>query len=234
LRWTRNSGNEQLCRELLGAFSEVNPSRNCRQDFIAWGTGREIIHYRPIKPWCQLILSEISPYAMAGKWEGISLLFPMEKLFESYVSTILSRQMTSGFQFKSQAASKYLVANHSGKPMFQLRPDQVIKQGDKFVVVLDTKWKLIDAALSGKKYKIEESDMYQLYVYGQKYLGGSGSLFLIYPRHSRFDSPLTPFDFDEGMRLWVVPFDVDCDRLVLPVDVAFEWVTAEQPLLQSA
>ena len=39
-------------------------------------------HYQAIKPWCELILNQQMPIAVSGEWRGMSLLFPMEKLFE--------------------------------------------------------------------------------------------------------------------------------------------------------
>ena len=81
----------------------------------------------------------------------------------------------------------------------------------KWQSYLDTKWKLIDPALenSTDKFGVSRDDMFQLYAYGSKYLGGRGDLFLIYPTHTDFQSPIQdPLLLDEQgqMRLWVIPF----------------------------
>ncbi len=52
------------------------------------------------------------------------------------------------------------------------------------------------------------ADMYQLFAYGQKYFKGAGELFLIYPEHTGFTAPLPLFEFDDDLKLWVVPFEL--------------------------
>jgi 5-methylcytosine-specific restriction enzyme subunit McrC len=41
-----------------------------------------------------------------------------------------------------------------------------------------SKWKRLDSNDKENKYGISQGDMYQLYAYGQKYLNGSGDMFL--------------------------------------------------------
>ena len=57
------------------------------------------------------------------------------------------------------------------------------------------------------------NSFYQLYAYGQKYLGGRGSLMLIYPAHADFSAPLPTFEFDAGLPLDVMPFNLETDTL---------------------
>ena len=104
--------------------------------------------------------------------------------------------------------------------MFQLRPDLVILDSARPIIILDTKWKLIDAAQDNslKKYGINQADFYQLFAYGEKYLSGSGDLFLIYPSHTAFSEALDHFAFSEELRLWAVPFDMQTDHICWPED----------------
>ncbi|EPM79573.1 hypothetical protein A3SO_05850 [Pseudomonas syringae pv. actinidiae ICMP 19072] len=74
----------------------------------------------------------------------------------------------------TQRSSEYL-CTHEGKKAFQLRPDLMITQGEKRWV-LDTKWKRFDSELGSKNYGLSQADFYQLFAYGQKYLGGQGDL----------------------------------------------------------
>lgn len=216
LRWSKFSANQRLARELLFMFDAIPPSQNVQQDFSEWRSSRDMIYYKASKPWCQLILSEQSPYFSAGMWEGVSLLFPMEQLFEKYVAKKLSKEIDRGFRLVEQTRSKHLV-DHLGQNWFELRPDIVIRQGEESVYVLDTKWKLIDSNLSNgkQKYKIDQGDMYQLFAYGQKYLNGIGEIFLVYPKHAKFEHPLEPFDYSSELRLWVVPYDLESDQLLI-------------------
>lgn len=216
LNWTRTAENQRKARELLFAFADVPVSTKITQDFSRWSSDRGMAYYQICRPWVELIVAGRSPYAMSGSWKGISLLFPMEKLFESYVERVLERQLSSGYLLTGQACSEYLVT-HNNSPMFQLRPDIAIHDNQrKAVAILDTKWKLIDGRKSGsqEKYDLSQSDFYQLFAYGEKYLEGNGNLYLIYPAHAQFREALPAFNFSDTLRVWVVPFDLDDDCLV--------------------
>ena len=155
------------------------------------------------------------PLALRGKTQGISLLFPMEKLFERYVETQLRRQLPVPYTLKIQASGKSL-CDHDGRSIFQLRPDFLIKNGRKTVIVLDTKWKLISTTDRENKYGLSQSDFYQLFAYGHKHLGGDGEMLLIYPRTDNFKDVLPQFDFSPDLKLWVVPFDLTNDKMYWP------------------
>jgi len=75
--------------------------------------------------------------------------------------------------------------------------------------VVDAKWKLLDSADVDANYGIAQSDFYQLFAYGQRYLGGQGRMALIYPQTARFRYPLETFHFDDCLSLDVVPLDLD-------------------------
>lgn len=215
-KWAKSPQNQRLCRELLFTFNEIPKSLNTVDDFIAWKDDRGMAHYDGLKAWCDMILSQQTPLTLTGKNQGLSFLFPMEMLFEKYVGRCLKRQVAAGYQVKEQAASQYLV-EHQGQRWFQLKPDFVITNNRKAHVILDTKWKLIDESngQSKEKYGLSQSDIYQLYAYGEKYLGGEGDVFLIYPAHTSFTAPLEPFYFNDKLTLWAVPFDLDQQCLIV-------------------
>lgn len=77
--------------------------------------------------------------------------------------------------------------------------------------MLDTKWKRLDESRGGSldKYGLSQADFYQLFVYGQRYLEGQGTMLLVYPKTSAFQAPLGEFAFDDKLRLVVVPFDLE-------------------------
>lgn len=210
---TQEAGNWRLAHELRSLLLEIPPSRDVRQDFRLWKNDRLMAHYQPLRPWCELILGERSPLAVSGDWRGISMLFPMEQLFEQYVEILLRRQLLDGAKLRVQL-SRHSLCEHLGQPMFRLRPDLLLEHGGQSWV-LDTKWKLLNASDPDSNYGLSQADFYQLYAYGQKYLQGSGEMLLIYPRTERFSEPLKPFDFSEQLRLWVIPFDLEAGKLCL-------------------
>ncbi|GAO96694.1 hypothetical protein PSA5_28270 [Pseudomonas syringae pv. actinidiae] len=126
----------------------------------------------------------------------MSLLFPMEKLFERYVAACLRDSLPPDATLHTQRSSEYL-CTHEGKKAFQLRPDLMITQGEKRWV-LDTKWKRFDSELGSKNYGLSQADFYQLFAYGQKYLGGQGDLVLIYPKRGAFQERCRFLSFQKG------------------------------------
>lgn len=209
---TQDANHWRLAQELSFRLAEIPASRQVEQDFRAWGQDRLLAHYQAIKPWCELILNQHMPLAVAGDYQGVSLLFPMEKLFERFVARWLRARLAPGVEMRTPARSESLCL-HQGKLIFQLEPDILITDGGQRWV-LDTKWKLLDASKRTDKYGLSQSDFYQLFAYGQKYLGGAGRMALIYPRTEVLTGPLAPFHFSDMLSLEVLPFDLDQEQLL--------------------
>jgi len=210
---TQDAANWRLANELRSMLAEVPASRQVSQDLRAWSRDGLMAHYQAIKPWCELILNQQMPIAVSGEWRGMSLLFPMERLFECYVEGWLRKQLLPAARLTSQASREHLCEHDKG-PMFCLKPDLLIDYS-KQRWILDTKWKRVDARKPEKNYDLSQSDFYQLFAYGHKYRDeGVPKLVLIYPYWSGLQTALPVFDFGEDMRLWVLPFDLDADCLV--------------------
>ena len=63
--------------------------------------------------------------ALRGVHSGLSLLFPMEKLFEHYVARWLRMNLPRDVHLTVQASIKSLCL-HNDKQMFQLSPDLLL------------------------------------------------------------------------------------------------------------
>ncbi|MEN9432524.1 MAG: hypothetical protein RLZZ422_113 [Pseudomonadota bacterium] len=213
LKWTLDCDNQRHIRQLLSYFDSIPISTQAAQDLSHWSNQRDMVYYQAAKPWIELILAEQTPWFNKASWQGISLLFPMEKLFEKYVAKQLKHQLAANCELKAQVKGQYLV-KHDNQSFFSLEPDLALQhKPDKALkLILDTKWKLIDATI--KKYNLSQSDFYQLFAYGHKYLAGKGDLILIYPKNENFQSPLAPFCYSEDLNLWVVPFCLTKDILI--------------------
>jgi len=223
-RTTRDASNWKLAGELRSLMSEIDSSTDVAGDFKRWRNERLMSHYRPVKPWCELILSQQMPMSVAGNWHGLSLMFPMDKLFERFVASWLRRNTQPTIGLRSPAASEFLTVHDSDR-MFRLEPDLLLESSNH-KWILDTKWKKLDAADRKNKYGLSQDDFYQLYAYGKKYLAGQASseLVLIYPATDSFSQALPVFDYGEGMKLWVLPFDlsnqvlIDSAKTTLPIE----------------
>ncbi len=224
LKWTQVTSNHRLARELQFSFFDIPPSVDHMRDIYRWSHQRDMVLYKPVYPWVVLILRTMTPWFMSGSWNGVSMLFPMERLYEKYLGKVLRKLLVPEYKLKEQARSHSLTI-HRKQNWFQLRPDFVVSLDSIDVAVLDAKWKLLDSRRdnSREKYGIGQGDFYQLFAYGKRYLRNGGILLIIYPRQEYFDSPLPEFDYSDNLRLWVVPFDMRSDSLVLPkgVDISF-------------
>jgi 5-methylcytosine-specific restriction enzyme subunit McrC len=210
----------RLAHELARRMAEIPQSQRVATDFKYWRNDRLMAHYQAIKPWCELVLGENMPLAVQGETRGMSLLFPMEKLFEAYVEVCLRKQLVQGAQLKAQVANQHL-CKHEDRSFFQLKPDFTLIQGHE-LWIMDSKWKRIDGTLRAyaddegvQKYGLSQSDFYQLFAYGQKYLDGKGEMVLIYPQTANFSVPLPVFHFSDDLSLWVLPFNLNEGILLL-------------------
>jgi len=219
-----SQANQQLARELCFVFADVPPSSQFGLDFQRVRLDRGMGHYADALAWARLILEDESPLTGTGGNRAPSLLFPMEAVFEAFVAKYLAKQLAQPFTLKTQARSFSLVS-HQGQKWFWLKPDLLVRESVSNKLVLDTKWKLIDGARANgtDKYGLAQSDFYQMQAYGHSYLGGGGSLALVYPKTMTFDQPLPVFEFPKsgGLRLWVLPFCLKTKKLSLPLDDHF-------------
>ncbi|EKY3119204.1 McrC family protein [Cronobacter turicensis] len=205
-----------LCHQLDG----IEPFYDTiRLPIEQWSDGKYLYAYRAIKPWCQLILEKLNPDFQHGLHQGISLLFPMEKLYEGWVGHRLALSLQKDYRLIKQAKHHYLLEHvpageSTPQQWFMLKPDFLITGAQ--VMVLDAKWKLVDSRADNglRKYEISQADLYQMFAYGQKYLQGKGNMMLIYPRHQFYNNPLPAFQFDKDLSLWCVPFDLESGELV--------------------
>lgn len=211
--------NQRMARELCFVFDEVPESVNCQQDIQAIRLDRGMNYYEHALDWSKMILYGLSPLSGAGNKNAPSLLFPMEALFEAFVEKHLRRQLASGFVLKSQVRSQYLV-EHMRQNWFRLKPDLLIQKQNNNLLLLDTKWKLLDSKKNNRsdKYQLSQADFYQLYAYGQHYMQGAGDVVLVYPKTDSLDEPLPVFRFSQtnDLRLWVLPFCLKNKRLMIP------------------
>lgn len=219
---TQDATNWKIANELRNLMSDIGASKDVDGDFKRWRNERLMSHYRAVKPWCELILNQQMPLSVFGNWHGLSLLFPMDKLFERYVAAWLRRSIPSTIRLRSPATSEYLT-EQEGKKMFRLEPDLLLESAcQKWV--LDTKWKKLDSADRVNKYGLSQGDFYQMYAYGKKYLAeySSSELVLIYPATETFSKSLPMFDYGDGLKLWVLPFEltkqvlIDAEKTALP------------------
>jgi len=219
LKLTKDSNNWRIANTLSHQLSVIEPIRKPLPEIRKWQNTKLMQSYRSVKSWCILVIERLNPNFQHGLHSGISMLFPMEQLFENYVAYHLKKSMPPTAHITLQASSQYFVTHSPDgadeKPWFQLKPDILVTHLGR-PTVMDAKWKLLDSTkkTTKDKYGINQPDLYQLFAYGHKYQKGSGHMMLIYPKHSAFTEPLPKLSFSEGLHLWCVPFDLYQKKLV--------------------
>ena len=174
---TRSNVNKRDLSILLTSFENVRESVDVTADFSKVKRDRSTKAYERALSWCRIFLSGRSYTSFAGSEVSVALLFPMEKLFESYVATFIQKRLDfDEYEVRLQDGGYYLF---DAPKKFALRPDIVVRRkADGATYVLDTKWKLLFQ--ESRDYGISRADMYQMYAYHQKY-ENTQSVTLLYP-----------------------------------------------------
>jgi 5-methylcytosine-specific restriction enzyme subunit McrC len=133
---------------------------------------RRAERYRSAIGWARAILALLAPSLRGGQHEAPALLFDMNRLFESSVANVLRRSaLRHGLEVVTQDRSRALATIVSGdvvEPAFALRPDLLIMQQDRVVVIADTKWKQLERDRMSRPSP-SEADMYQLHAYASAF-----------------------------------------------------------------
>lgn len=118
--------------------------------------------------------------------QGITLLFPMNDLFEAYIAALMRRSLRPvGLSVETQGGrlSCLIEEGGQGRRRFQTRPDIIVRdrQSSAPVAIVDTKWKRLSPAIEDAKHGVSQTDVYQMMAYGQLY--ACPDLLLLYPHH---------------------------------------------------
>lgn len=173
---TTSAENSKEIRQLLTAFEMVDASVNYEKDFSQVVINRNTKDYETIMQWSKVFLMNKSFTTFSGSTASRALLFPMESVYESYVAQQMKKVMgPEGWDVSSQDKGHYLFTEP--RRQFALRPDIVMKKGER-TVILDTKWKIL-VDNERVNYGISQADMYQMYAYSKKY--NTPEIWLLYP-----------------------------------------------------
>ena len=210
LRPITHPDNRQLLHQLRICFSEVPRSERPEVDWERHRIDRSMRHYDAVMAWVGLFLFNHGLATFSGKHVNQALLFPMEEVFEDYVSDGFRRHQR-GYRIRTQGPRKAFT-RIGRADAFQVKPDiaLVCRRSGEMRFVLDAKWKEIDGDSKDPKHGISQGDVYQLYAYGRKF--GCARVALIYPRTAKFHSPLR-YEFNDKvdgqkLELFCFPFGV--------------------------
>lgn len=181
IRLSRTQSISNRAKELHKTFEQVSDIQKNKINIRAFTKLFKSDIYRDILKLSEIIISGFLPDLRSGKEEAISLLFDMNKLYESLVYRRLQKL--------SYTEEDLSVNNHlkNSKKIWKdklIKPDIVIQyKGNKFI--LDTKWKVPNPFIPS------DNDIKQMFVYGLFY--NSKLNVLIYPESENSKAEAIPF-----------------------------------------
>ncbi len=200
----RHPANRQRVQQLRIVFSDVPSSTNLDDDWARHRVDRSMRHYDAVMPWIGLFLFGQGLATFAGPHVNRALLFPMEDVFEDFVTAAIRRHQRR-FAVRAQGPMRALATDGAGNDAFRLKPDVVVSDRAKVRFILDAKWKRLDPRTPN--HGVSQADAYQLFAYGKRY--GCRRVALLYPRTTAFHEPLVfRFPDDLELELACFPFDV--------------------------
>lgn len=222
--------NSKEIKSLLTFFELVEPSKNYYKDFSKVIIDRNTRSYETIMKWSKVFLLNKSFTTFSGTNNARALLFPMEKVFESYVARNMKKVFNrKNWEVSSQDRGHYLFETLNGKnhKKFAIRPDLVVIRTDNSIVILDTKWKKVIND-KGKNYGISQADMYQMYAYSKKY--NTSETWLLYPLNDDMkDSGRITFDSGDGSRVSL--FFVDVANIEDSMEELLSILSSDKPVI---
>jgi 5-methylcytosine-specific restriction enzyme subunit McrC len=171
-----SSRTKAMVAALLHRFHEVSDRRFKPDDYDKLTFDRTMKHWLGIFERARWLMNGLFPDVRLGAINGSFLLFNMETLFESMLG-IRMRHALFGTHAGQRKVDLQGPHRHLAESGFLLRPDISVHDGEKFLSVIDAKWKRLDPAESNSG--VSSADAYQMTAYANRY--GCNHLALVYP-----------------------------------------------------
>ncbi|CAF30312.1 McrC family protein [Methanococcus maripaludis] len=202
------NSNLKRINEFLFIMDAIPESKNLEKDFAACVNNRLMTDYKKIIPWCKVFLKNESFTNFKGDEIAYALLYPMEKIFESYLTEEFKK--SGKFETIVSQGNGYFLAKHKNEGIFRLKPDIYAETSSK-KYIMDAKWKILNSD-KNKNYGISQNDMYQLLSYAVVY--GCNELRLLYPKSKDFKRILefeynNSINYKEKISLKIIPIDLE-------------------------
>ena len=170
--------NQRLLRELNFAYVDISevPPGELRWDLAV--LDRTNTRWRELLSLAKLFLRDRHQQTHTGPTDGFALLFEMNVLFEEYVARLLVRALVNTSYHISMQGGRLPCLFEGETGRFRTRPDLIIRQNNRNIIIIDTKWKRIT---DDPKDSVSQADVYQLMAYSELY--DCPRVVLLYPHH---------------------------------------------------
>lgn len=178
---SKNPENKKRLSDLLGVFSDVDYkyfNKNNLKDNYSFN--RLNTRFKKSYELAEFMIKGLMNDYRESNKQFFSFMFDMNVLFETLVAKIVKEIYKNQIEFSVELQARNKLGD------FNLRPDIVILRNGKPVLIIDTKYKMID------EKNINNCDLYQVYSYGMSYPDWfisetensfSRKVMLLYPNH---------------------------------------------------
>ena len=174
-----NLKNKENLNKIGHYFENVSILENSIENLKCLTFNRMNDYYKNAIQWAKIFLdNQSSSIFSTNNGKMLSVLFPMETIFENYIANklvnIIQEKSYNQLAIKVQDNSCSIFSSISlnnvkiDNNILRIRPDIVIKNKDaKEIFILDTKWKILNKL--DDKFKISTEDVYQMLAYVKTY-----------------------------------------------------------------
>jgi 5-methylcytosine-specific restriction enzyme subunit McrC len=142
--------------------------------------------YAPLLNLARLFIDGSALQLAAGNVTTFAFVFDMNQLFEAFAVNFIRRHRDAILPAdlrscellpQSRGAACYL-AKRDGANVFQLLPDLVLREANRFPLLIDLKYKRLDA--TARTSGVAQADFYQMHAYAHRY--DCPQVLLLYPQ----------------------------------------------------
>ena len=208
LKETKDDKNKKNLRKMIVFLDTVDECINLNKDENIIKINRLHSYYESPINFAKFFLRRKNFTPIRGNVNIPTLLFPLEKMYEDYVESILREK----FKNTKRQFSPYYLVKAKGKNIFNTQMDFVIlNDNETTAIIIDAKWKLFNENDIENNYNIVQTDLYQLFTYSkilkqQKNLD-KVAVVLVYPKWEHFVMPKELCYFDDT-KIMVLPVDI--------------------------
>ena len=186
-RHTRSLGTRRKLDELRHALADIPLMPITRLPWQAVRIDRTNRRWEALFRLARLLLQRDwqATHHAAKAPDGLTLLFPMNDLFEKYIAVLLRRALAgSGIEVVDQGGHRACLGAFTGAHLdsgevFRTKPDIMLRRGREIVAIVDTKWKKLSLDPLDRKHGVSQADVFQLMAYARLYR--TAELMLLYP-----------------------------------------------------
>lgn len=211
MKLSNSDENQRKLRQIFSTYVEIKDVNYRLFDGSYISFDRSNQHWKSIVSFARLFLSDRYQDTRAGRDDGWSLLFDMSRLYEKYIVALAHRSfLGTDFDILGQGTDLYCLYK-GDLGVRDVRPDIVVKRNEKTVLLIDTKWKVIQPHATGFIGNVPPHDIYQVMAYGQIY--DCPEVVLLYPHHGLLQKDQIKEDYSiasigSNRRLTIATFDI--------------------------